>query len=66
MAQVLQAHEIDCTGVKPFLPADAERVKAHAVALAASTASRSWARRRTCASTTNRRAAACTKAASKF
>ena len=34
MAQLLQAHEIDCTSVKPFLLANAERVKAHAVALA--------------------------------
>lgn len=34
MAQPLQAHEIDCTTVKPFLLSNAERVKAHAVALA--------------------------------
>jgi hypothetical protein len=34
MAQLLQAHEIDGTRVKPFLLANAERVKAHAVALA--------------------------------
>lgn len=34
MAQLLQAHEIDCSSVKPFLLANAERVKAHAVALA--------------------------------
>jgi hypothetical protein len=31
MAQVLQAHEIDRTSVKPFLPSNTERVKAHAV-----------------------------------
>jgi hypothetical protein len=30
---LLQAHEIDCTSVKPFLSSNAERVKAHAVAL---------------------------------
>ncbi|MDH5540774.1 MAG: hypothetical protein OEY03_15335 [Rhizobacter sp.] len=34
MAQLLQAHDIDCRGVKPFLLANAERVKACAVALA--------------------------------
>jgi hypothetical protein len=34
MAQLLQAHEVDCSSVKPFLLANAERVKAHAVALA--------------------------------
>jgi hypothetical protein len=34
MAQLLQAHEIDCTSVKPFLLSNAERVKALAVALA--------------------------------
>ena len=34
MAQLLQAHEIDCGSVKPFLLANAERVKAHALALA--------------------------------
>jgi hypothetical protein len=34
MAQLHQAHEIDCGSVKPFLLANAERVKAHAVALA--------------------------------
>ena len=34
MAQLLQAHEIDCTSVKPSLMSNAERVKAHAVALA--------------------------------
>jgi hypothetical protein len=34
MAQLLQAHEIDCGSVKPFLLANAERGKAHAVALA--------------------------------
>ena len=41
MAQLLQAHEIDCTSVKPFLLANAERVKAQAVARPASTAGRS-------------------------
>ena len=34
MAQLLLAHEIDSAGVKPFLLSNAERVKAHAVALA--------------------------------
>ena len=34
MAQLLQAHEVDCSSVKPFLLANAGRVKAHAVALA--------------------------------
>ena len=34
MAQLLQAHEIECSSVKPFLLANAERVKAHAVPLA--------------------------------
>lgn len=34
MAQLLQAHEIDCTSVKPSRMSNAERVKAHAVALA--------------------------------
>ena len=34
MAQLLKAHEIDCSSVKPFLLSNAERVKAHAVALA--------------------------------
>ncbi len=34
MAQLLQAHEIDCASVKPFLLSNAERVKAHAIALA--------------------------------
>jgi len=34
MAQLLQAHEIDCSSVKPFLLANAERVKAHPLALA--------------------------------
>ena len=34
MAQLLQAHEIDCRGVKPFLLANAERVKACAVTMA--------------------------------
>ena len=34
MAQLLKAHDIDCNSVKPFLLSNAERVKAHAVALA--------------------------------
>lgn len=34
MAQLLQAHEIDCASVKPFLLSNAERVKAHAQAKA--------------------------------
>ncbi len=34
MAQLLQAHEIDRGSVKPFLLANAERVKAHALAMA--------------------------------
>ena len=34
MAQLLQAHEIDCGSVKPFLLVNAERVKAHALAMA--------------------------------
>ena len=34
MAQLLQAHEIDCASVKPFMLSNAERVKAHAIALA--------------------------------
>ena len=34
MAQLLKAHEIDSAGVKPFLLANAERVKAHAIDLA--------------------------------
>ena len=34
MAQLLKAHEIDSASVKPFLLSNAERVKAHAVALA--------------------------------
>jgi hypothetical protein len=34
MAQLFQAHEIDCGSVKPFLLANAERVKTHALALA--------------------------------
>ena len=34
MAQLLKAHDIDCNSVKPFLLANAERVKAHAVGLA--------------------------------
>lgn len=34
MAELLQAHEIDCASVKPFLLANAERVKAHALAMA--------------------------------
>jgi hypothetical protein len=34
MAQLLQAHEIDCASVKPFLLSNAERVKAHALAMA--------------------------------
>ena len=34
MAQLLQAHEIDCASVKPFLLSNAERVKAHAQAMA--------------------------------
>ncbi len=29
MAQLLQAHEIDSTSVKPFLLSNAERLKAH-------------------------------------
>lgn len=34
MAQSLQAHEIDCSSVKPLLLSNAQRVKAHALALA--------------------------------
>lgn len=34
MAQLLKAHEIDSASVKPFLLANAERVKAHAMAMA--------------------------------
>jgi len=34
MAQLLQAHEIDCASVKPFLLSNAERVKADAQAKA--------------------------------
>ena len=34
MAQLLHAHEIDCASVKPFLLGNAERVKAHALAMA--------------------------------
>ena len=33
MAQLLQAHDIDCASVKPFLLSNAERVKAHAQAM---------------------------------
>lgn len=33
MAQLLQAYEIDCASVKPFLLSNAERVKAHAQAM---------------------------------
>lgn len=34
MAQLLQAHEIDCASVKPILLSNAERVKAHAQTMA--------------------------------
>jgi hypothetical protein len=34
MAQLLQAHEIDCGSVEPFLLGNAERVKTHAVTMA--------------------------------
>jgi hypothetical protein len=34
MAQMLLAHEIDCGGFKPFLSGNADRVKAHALAMA--------------------------------
>ena len=34
MAQLLKAHEIDSSSVKPFLLLNAERVKSHAMALA--------------------------------